>query len=511
MSAVLSGKPDAAVWQRLLPLALVLAATLLLFRDTAAAMVAIWLRSDTFAHCFLVPPIGLWLVWRKRATLAVLAPEPMPWLLLPLAGACLLWLMGELATVGPASQFALVTLIVLSVPALYGWAITRELLFPLAFLYFSVPLGEFLVPTLINHTADFTVAALRLSGIPVYREGNEFVIPSGNWSVVEACSGVRYLIASFMVGTLFAYLNYTSLRRRLVFMAVAIVVPIVANWVRAYLIVMIGHLSGNKLAVGVDHLIYGWVFFGIVVGLMFWIGAHWSEPEAQAVPTLSPAGDVGVRLSAWPAAAGVVLLLAVVQAWWWRLDHPQSLPPPVLNLPAAPPGWTTTDDPMPWQPGFANPSASAFSVQELEGRRVWLWVGYYRQQNGERKLVSSVNRIVPAEDKVWAQSAAGFASAVPGMPTWHSFELRQGQGLETASASRWKVWQLYWIGDRWTASDVRVKLWQAVDRLLGRGDDGAVLLLATPAGGDADAVLEKFASAQLDAVGAALRAVRDTR
>ena len=53
----------------------------------------------------------------------------------------------------------------------------------------------------------------------MYREGLQFVIPSGNWSVVEACSGVRYLIASVMVGTLFAYLNYSTMRRRLIFVA----------------------------------------------------------------------------------------------------------------------------------------------------------------------------------------------------------------------------------------------------------------------------------------------------
>ena len=130
-------------------------------------------------------------------------------------------------------------------------------------------------------TADFTVAALRASGIPVYREGLQFVIPSGSWSVVEACSGIRYLMASFMVGSLFAYLNYRSWRRRLAFVAVSLVVPIVANWLRAYMIVMLGHLSGNTLAVGVDHLIYGWVFFGIVIMAMFMVGARWSEPDAQ--------------------------------------------------------------------------------------------------------------------------------------------------------------------------------------------------------------------------------------
>jgi exosortase/archaeosortase family protein len=126
---------------------------------------------------------------------------------------------------------------------------------------------------------DFTIAALQATGIPVYREGLNFVIPSGSWSVVEACSGVRYLIASFMVGTLFAYLNYNSWKRRAGFMLISIVVPIVANWLRAYMIVMIGHLSGNTLAVGVDHLIYGWVFFGVVIMIMFMIGARWSEPQ----------------------------------------------------------------------------------------------------------------------------------------------------------------------------------------------------------------------------------------
>ena len=74
-------------------------------------------------------------------------------------------------------------------------------------------------------TADFVVLALQATGIPVYREGLWFVIPSGQWSVVDACSGVRYLIASFMVGSLFAYLNYRSLRRRAVFVLVSILLP----------------------------------------------------------------------------------------------------------------------------------------------------------------------------------------------------------------------------------------------------------------------------------------------
>ena len=110
--------------------------------------------------------------------------------------------------------------------------------------------------------------------------------------MVEACSGLRYLIASFTLGTLYAYLTYRSLARRLVFIALSLIVPIVANGIRAYLIVMTGHLSDMQLAVGVDHLIYGWVFFGFVMLLLFWIGSFWREDDkANANDGAGPATE----------------------------------------------------------------------------------------------------------------------------------------------------------------------------------------------------------------------------
>ncbi len=120
-----------------------------------------------------------------------------------------------------------------------GIEVARTILFPLLFLFFAVPFGEFMLPTMMEWTADFTVAALRFSGMPVFREGQHFVIPSGNWSVIDECSGVRYVIASFMVGSLFAYLNYRSYTKRVVFMVVALALPMLANWLRAYMIVML--------------------------------------------------------------------------------------------------------------------------------------------------------------------------------------------------------------------------------------------------------------------------------
>jgi exosortase A len=276
-------------------------AILLLYRHTALGMVAIWARSDTYAHGFVVPLIALWLMARQRHRLAALAPRPAPLAALGLLAAALLWLVGDLVAVNAATQLALVSLLVLAVPTVLGWPIARVLAFPLGFLFFAVPIGDFMLPRLMEWTADFTVLALRFSGIPVYREGLQFVIPSGTWSVVEACSGIRYLIASLTVGALFAYLNYRSTAKRLLFMGVALLVPLVANWLRAYGIVLLGHVSGNELANGVDHLIYGWVFFGIVIMAMLLIGARWADVPGAAGAPAAAAPDPAATPAATPA------------------------------------------------------------------------------------------------------------------------------------------------------------------------------------------------------------------
>jgi exosortase len=89
-------------------------------------------------------------------------------------------------------------------------------------LLFAVPFGEAFRPRLMDWTADSTVGALRLTGIPVYREGRYFAIPTGHWSVVEACSGLRYLIASITVGALYAYLTYQRWWKRVACVAFSI-------------------------------------------------------------------------------------------------------------------------------------------------------------------------------------------------------------------------------------------------------------------------------------------------
>jgi exosortase A len=490
-------------WRTVLPVYVVLLACIIgLYFNTAQTIVTIWIRSDTFTHGFLVPPIVLWLVWRQRQTIAQIPPQPglLAWPLV--AGAAFAWLLGDLATVSALMQWAFVWLIVLLVPAMLGWAVARSIAFPLAFLFFAVPFGEFAMPQLMEWTADFTVLALRLSGIPVFREGLQFVIPSGNWSVVEACSGVRYLIASLTVGTLFAYLNYQSTSRRVLFIVVSFLVPVIANWLRAYLIVLLGHLSGNKLAAGVDHLIYGWAFFGVVIMLMFMVGARWSEPEpAPAPPTALPSGGgpsaslafTGVTAVAMAALLALPLLARnAINESNHALATPQLVAPTSLGN-----GWHSGAQPLAsWQPAFLKPSAQ-FQATYAHGEQVvGLYLGYYNRQGNDRKLVSSENVLVRSKDPLWAQVSRGTRTLdLDGKPVVvRTAELRGAPVTSAVKDDRLVVWQMYWVNGTLTASDVLAKAYAAGYSLIGRGDDSAVILVYAPKGeaGQGEKVLEEF-------------------
>ncbi|MBL8335340.1 MAG: exosortase A [Rhodoferax sp.] len=471
--------------QALLALAAVLAAVLLVYWPTAVGIVTIWYRSETFTHAFLVPPIVGWIIWRRRQEVARIAPAAQPWILVPMLGLCVGWLLGDLTAINSVTQFAFVGLLVLAVPLVLGLRVAWALLFPLAYLFFGVPTGEFLMPLFMDWTADFTVTALRLSGIPVVREGLNFVIPSGNWSVVEACSGIRYLIASVTVGTLYAHLNYQSTLRRIVFVLVAIAVPVVANWLRAYMIVMIGHLSGNTLAVGVDHLIYGWAFFGVVIMIMFLVGGRWAEPE---LPYRAPAAWTGPGAGAQMSLVAVVLMalagsIAVASPLAAKRLIEASARSGAVAL--APPerlgdNWKLSPgDDLGFKPRFVNPTSEFNAVYARDGARVGLYLAYYRNQTYNSKLVSSDNVMVPSEDTIWGRERSyGALADLAGVSTpLRATDLRRLSDPSAADALRLTGWQVYWVDGTLTANDYLAKAYSAFKQLAGRGDESAVVIV----------------------------------
>jgi exosortase A len=487
------------------------AAILFVFSETMISMVGIWRDSESFTHGFVVAPIALWLAWRRRHELAVTSVRPYWPGLLVLGGAGFLWLLGSLADANVVKHFALVVMLQSTVLVVLGLEVSRVLAFPLLFLLFAVPFGQALVPQLMDWTADFTVFALKLTGVPVYREGNSFVIPSGNWSVVEACSGIRYLVASLMAGTLFAYLTYRSLSRRVLFVVASIVVPILANWLRAYGIVMLGHVSGNKLATGVDHMIYGWIFFGAVLFLMFWVGARFREDIGEdmasaSVTTGSPQMAAAVRGRVVAAAvAAVVLAIAwsTLAALMVTANGDRSITlPPLMGKG----GWQSVESGTngDWRPHFAGYRAELRQTFERDGRRVTVSIYYYAAQTQGRELINATNVLLSTKDPRWREVDRGETDV--GAP---EARIHARTATLAGQGERFDVAWWYWVDGRTTTSGTIAKVRLAWSRLLLRsGDSAAVFLFTEPSNlVDGPEVLKRFAGDMGQPIEAALSTV----
>lgn len=460
-----------------------------IFHETAWSIVSIWLRSETYAHGFLIIPISLLLVWDKRQGLKVLIPKPSGWPLLLFFPIGFCWLVAHLVDTLVVQQFAFVAMLTVTIWAVLGHRITRYLAFPILFLFMGVPVGEGLIYPMMNFTADFTVGMLEITGIPVYREGTFFTIPSGRWSVVEACSGMRYLIASVTLGVIFAYLFYSYWWKRVLFVAFSILIPIIANGFRAYMIVMIGHLSGMKLAVGIDHYIYGWVFFGIVMLIMFSIGVIWRD-EPVTAPVPDPAGEQ--ILQPLDAIKFLSLVAAAGMFWpmlgWALSDHGGPVARVAVTAPTSV-NWTLNESKSiwDWRPDITGADGSIYafyrsSDSEHGNASVGLYLGIYRKQRQGAELVSSRNMMVRQGHPVWSDTVITSRTVSIGSRNL----LVQQHQLLSRRGERLLVWTWFMIGNHHTANPYIAKLLEAKSRLLGRHGEAALIAVAAPYSGKID-------------------------
>jgi exosortase A len=508
MSAVSEALPAVPPRNRwLLPGTLTIGVLLLLagmFWPTLHSMIAVWERSETFTHGYLIFPISAWLIWRKRDALARIQPRPDLRGLLLLAAAGAGWLLADAGSVNVVAQYAFIVMLIAAVWGLLGWGVVWAAFFPLMFLLFAVPVGEFLIQPLMGVTADFTVAMLQFTGIPVYREGMFFSIPSGDWSVVEGCSGLRYLIASVTLGVLYAYLTYRSWKRRLLFSLAAIVVPIFANSGRAYLIVMIAHLSDMKLALGVDHYIYGWVFFGLVMLLLFWIGSFWREDD-QPAPAAPQLANELTDAAARPGVPFALLALAVAGVWpaYAAWLGSRSLPDvPALQVEVRG-GWQAGAAFTSWAPHWVGADRQLRQPYTQAGRNVLLQLDYYVTQRQDAELINSQNFMIRQKDPAWWNVGEGIVTVDAGGPR----PVRQAR-LRGSKGQRLLVWQWNLIDQRPVVSGHRAKLLLALDRVRLRRDDGLSVLIATPyEDGGIDAAAATLARFAVDMEPAIARAI----
>ncbi|MEI8395837.1 MAG: exosortase A [Rhodospirillaceae bacterium] len=474
-----TGAPDwrsATLWFGML-----VTLALLLFHDAAITMVGTWWDTKTYNHGFLVLPITLGLIWGERKAVLALVPKPEPRALVGLAVAGLLWLVGQAIEATILREVALVGLVIALVPLVFGWPVCRRLWFPLAFLWFMVPAGDELIPALQSFTSTFASALVGLAGVPVFHDGILIQTPGGMFEVAEACAGIRFLIANVALAVLFSYFAFQIWWKSAIMLCLAVVVPVVANGVRAATIILIANWIKPEWASGFDHVAYGWGFFAVVMFLLLWLGSHFADPPPleQLMPADPPVATCSSRQSFWrwwPAAVAAVMIPVAPAYAHWVIRSPVMAASAGVE-PISIPGWRQMASVQDWQPSF--PGADRTILASYRGERgiVHLFVAFYDYQRQGAKVVSFANRF--DDGRQWRRVATEqdeHAARLAGVsPRLDRLVANNDHGQRVV------LWW-YWVANRFTSDPARAKLFQLQAALWTEQPAAAVLAIASDIG-----------------------------
>jgi EpsI family protein len=263
---------------------------------------------------------------------------------------------------------------------------------------------------------------------------------------------------------------------------VAAALPVFANIVRVYGIVMIAYFSDHQLAVDADHLVYGWVFFALVTlsflaitlvfqerGALRETGAVRSESSrpAPSQPFRSKGGGT-LRLAS--AAAAVILLASAAPAYSHLATRGGGITP-LAWQPDTGAGTLVAASPD-WRPRFWGADEEILRTYDThDGRSVDVYLAVYGSQRHGKEIINEMNTF--ADGERWTAVSGGDVLAVVGT---ESVPIRYAR-LSSSGPKR-LVWYWYWIDGRLTADPILAKLYEARAKLTDSSGAAAVIAVA---------------------------------
>jgi exosortase A len=481
------------------------------YADTFRSMVSVWLTSNTYLHGLLILPMSAYLIWRDREV----------WLSLRFKRSALgyfllifsvgVWLLGYVISAQVVTHFALIAMLVAVIWSMLGTDVVRAVHFPLLFAFFAVPFGDFLTPILVDWTADATVFGLRATGIPVLRDNNYFSLPSGNFRVIDACSGIRFLIVTGVLGLYFAHENFQHWKPRIIFIGVALATVIVANWFRAYFVVLLAHFSEMKFGTGQDHIFLGWFIFLVVIIGLFRAGRKFGDGDegnlVQPVFSSMADGRLDQSVGGYADVVVPVLVLATLIAGPLAASSEIQAEADMQFGPALPTfagGW---EGPLPvefgFEPGFSGATRTAAGQYRRGRAQVEIFIYFFSHERQGNELIGWQSQLVSGSP--WYEEASGTRA----IQTSGQRELKVRESLVAGGRTRLRAWYWYDVGGNSTANMGVAKAYQAWNRVIGRyyGDAVVVLIAKDPdsSGESARMELRSFIDDNLDMIEGCLR------
>lgn len=290
---------------------------------------------DSYSHGLLVPFISLYLVWDRRHSLPMSTVNIEPWGLFMLFSAAMLWRVGSAAEIMLFTHIALITAVNGLIMTFMGWTFYKAILFPVLFLFLMVPFGESFIPVLQVITAKLSISGLNLLGVANEVDGVIITLSSGVFEVARACAGIKFLFTSLVTGVLLAHLAYRTWKKRLLLVAFAISLPVLANALRVTTILLLAEYYDSDFAKGVDHLVYGWGFLSFILIVLIAVAYRFAEEGAGAETTSGVHPEVtsaiGARQAIIILTAFTLPILATFHTYAENLGNRSVMPPSTFD------------------------------------------------------------------------------------------------------------------------------------------------------------------------------------
>lgn len=250
---------------KLAPIATVLAIASLYF-PTTFSLYERWVKWDeSLSHGLVV--IGIFLAfifksspWRPTRNTVLIQSTS----LIFLALASGLWFLFHIVNLYIFEQLMLLPLLVLLTANIFGWAVTTKHLMLLTMPIFAIPIWDQLTDPLVNLSGFVVGKMVQVINIPANIDGNSIFIPSGHIVIADGCSGLRYLVISLSLGYIISYLNHYTLGKIALVLLVSSILALIANWLRIFILVIVGYQTNMQSSLMNDHEIFGWILFVII-------------------------------------------------------------------------------------------------------------------------------------------------------------------------------------------------------------------------------------------------------
>ena len=442
---------------------------------TSVVVADAWLHNIDYSHAALVVLVSTYLISIELRQSKEILVSPSLWLVALTCFLSVVWAIAYVTATQIVQMICLVGLAYCALLIVAGASRWSRFIVPVGVLLSTVPIWGVLVPVLQAVTINVNAYFLSLLGWSAFIAGDVVYVPSGTFEIARGCSGAHFFVVGTTIGALYAHVNLTTPAMKILFVALAALTSLVANWMRVLALVIIGDVTDMRHTFIADgHYFFGWAVFTATLFPLFWIGMTMQKHELareSASRSEAESGTSSVSSRKMNRARLALVSLAfvfpatIVSIASFRVDSYDNT---VVELPPSIGMWKlsgqTANERLPL-PEFTGARTEALASYTNRGRAMSVYANLYVGQSRGAELVAYGNRWYPAE---WTVSSSEMQrSEVQGRTLSYIVEhLNIGDAKAVMART-------YIVGGKTVTSDTRAKLVSAIEWFVGSPVSGA--------------------------------------